>query len=200
MFTCCYSFHLPFVVLWKNPTQQICWLYYMWNLLLLLNCIKCGYTEGLKSLFSKWKLFFFPPLPPPPSDNLILSCFTSLLLYNFLIFQMECLTKPVSFLLHCNVNSKVTELTGRYFLWLFHAHTKRLLKVVPLEWLKRIKKSVPDLVENFFQTLQVEFFVVFFLLSLSIARSHKHVHPCLSVHYWSPDWCATISMCPSAGC
>lgn len=109
----------------KKLTQQICWLCYMLNLLLLLNCVKCDYTESLKSLFSKWKIFFLPPFLLPPSDNLILSCFTSLLLYNFLIFHMKCLTKSVSFLLHCDVNSKATELTCVGIFSGCSAHTKK---------------------------------------------------------------------------
>lgn len=76
----------------KNPTQQICWFCYTLNLLLLLNSVKFDYTEALKSLFSKGKIIFFLPFLPPPSDNLILKCFTNLLLCNFLAFHIDCFT------------------------------------------------------------------------------------------------------------
>jgi len=79
---------------------------YMFCLLLLLNCVKFDCTEALKSLFSKGKTYFYLTLFPPALDNLILSCLTSLILYNFFTFHMECLIKSVSLLLFCDINSK----------------------------------------------------------------------------------------------
>lgn len=75
---------------------------YILNPLLLLNCVKYDYTEVLKGLFSKGKMYFYLPLPPY-LEKLILSCLISLLLHNFLLFHMECVIKSVLF---CDLSSK----------------------------------------------------------------------------------------------
>lgn len=140
-------------------------------------------------------------------DNLVWSCLMNLLLYNFFTFDMECLFKSVSPLLFCDINSKADWAHQWVFSLILQCIWKICWKPFPVcsrlchlsGWKGCKRVSLTQFCPAVFQTLQVSCLLCFAFL-LSIMRPHKHVCLCLILHYWVPDWCAIISMCPSAGC
>lgn len=181
-------------------------------LLKLLNCVKFDCKELLRSLFSKGKTFYHSP-PPHSSDKLTLG-----LPYQPILVQWLHISHRLWLLVFCDTNLKADWAAQWFSFLLVIQYTQKnllrtilcSLKDVPLEWLKRIFNRRVYLTQfclgYFSDTSRVWVFlfhcglllIILFCFPLwDLTNMFTCVFP---LHCWTPDWCAIIFMCPSAGC